>query len=468
MPRILGRAPSVIVVLILVFPGCVPGHDERQPERQQPDDATIRDILAKRVDAKQSVGITVGIHNLQTSRFISFGTFNGPGTSAVSEETIFEIGSITKTFTATVLADMVSRGEVALDDAVARYLPPQVRLPSRNGKQITLLDLATHTSGLPAFPANMEPADSGNPFADYTQQQLYAFLSSHELARDPGEQYQYSNLGMALLGHVLARRTGMTYEALVLERVLRPLDMNDTWIALTPALRLRFAPGHDASLTLQKSWDMPALAGSGAFRSTARDMMKFLSAYSRPAGTSLERVAPLALEPRRPAEDASVSVGLGWHIVERNGRRFAGVNGQTGCYAAFAGFSMSSGTHVVVLSNSARSVDDIGWHLIDPSIPVQTSFVAERTEIVLEPSGLDRFVGRYNLSPTDVIIITRNGDSLWARISGLDYQLFAEGRQRFFIKAVDAQLAFNVDGSGNTTGLTLRYDGRKFTAQKRP
>jgi serine-type D-Ala-D-Ala carboxypeptidase/endopeptidase len=136
-----------------------------------------------------------------------------------------------------------------------------------------------------------------------------------------------------------------------------------------------------------------------------------------------------------------------------------------GGYAAFAGFSLSSGTHVVVLSNSARSVDDIGWHLIDPSIPVQTSFVAARNEIVLEPSRLDdQFVGRYNLPPTDVIIITRDRDSLWARISGLDYQLFAEGRQEFFIRAVDAQLAFNVDGSGNTTGLTLRYGGRRFTA----
>jgi D-alanyl-D-alanine-carboxypeptidase/D-alanyl-D-alanine-endopeptidase len=468
MPRILGRAVSLPVVLVLVFPGCVPGHDQLQPETQQSDDASIRDILAKRVDGKQSVGITVGINDLQTSRFISFGTFNGAGTSPVGEDTIFEIGSVTKIFTATVLADMVSRGAVALEDSVAQYLPPQVRLPSRNGKQIRLLDLVTHTSGLPALPANMEPADRRNPFADYTQQQLYAFLSSHELARDPGEQYQYSNLGMALLGHVLARRAGMAYEALVLERVLRPLDMNDTRIALTPALRLRFTPGHDASLTPQKSWDMPALAGSGAFRSTARDMMKFLSAYSRPSGTALARVAPLALELRRPAADASVSVGLGWHIVERDGRRFAGVSGQTGGYAAFVGFSMSRGTHVVVLSNSARSVDDIGWHLIDTSIPAQTSFAAQRTEIALEASRLEGFVGRYDLSPTDVIIVTRDGDSLWARISGLEYQLFAEGRQEFFIKAVDAQLAFDVDGSGNSTGLTLRYGGRTFTAQKRP
>ena len=408
----------------------------------------------------------VGIANRDTSRFIAYGTFNGAGTPHVTEDTVFEIGSVTKTFTATVLAEMVARGAVALEDTVAQYLPPEVRLPSRNGKAITLLDLATHTSGLPRFPTNMNPGDNANPFADYAQEQRYAFLSSYVLPRDPGEQYQYSNLGMALLGHALARRAGKPYKALVVDAVLGPLGMHDTRISLRPALRRRFTPGHDASLALQKPWDLPTLAGSGAFRSTARDMVRFLAAYSRPAGTPLEQLAPLALEPRRPAGSASVSVGLGWHLVERSGNRFAGVDGQTGGYAAFTGFNTSSATGVVVLSNSARSIDDIGWHVIDPSVPVQTSFPAARTETVLDPSSLDRFVGEYGLSPADVITITREGDSLWAQIAGLKYQLFAEGQQEFFMKAVDAQIAFIVDGAGNSTGLTLRYGNSDITARK--
>lgn len=286
------------------------------------------------------------------------------------------------------------------------------------------------------------------------------------MPRDPGEQYEYSNLGMALLGHALARRAGKPYEDVVVDRVLEPLKMHDTRISLTPELQRRFTFGHDASLALQKPWDLPTLAGSGAFRSTARDMVKFLVAYSRPAGTPLERVARLALEPRRPAGDASIRVGLGWHINERNGHRVAAVNGQTGGYAAFTGFSMSGGTGVVVLSNSARSIDDIGWHVIDPSIPVQTSFPATRSEIVLDPSSLDRFVGQYGLSATDVITIARERDSLWAHIAELRYQLFPEGQQRFFLKAVDAQITFIVDTSGNATGLTLRYGSIEFTGRK--
>jgi CubicO group peptidase (beta-lactamase class C family) len=271
---------------------------------------------------------------------------------------------------------------------------------------------------------------------------------------------------MALLGHVLARRAGKPYEALVVDRVLTPLKMQDTRISLPPALQLRFTPGHDASLVLHKPWDLPALAGSGAFRSTARDMMRFLAAYSRPHGTPLERLAPLALEPRRSAGSASVTVGLGWHIIERNGARFAGVNGQTGGYAAFAGFDASTGLSVVVLSNSARSIDDIGWHVLDQSTPLQTSFAPAGREIVLDASELDRFVGQYGASPADVIAITREGDSLWARVAGLKYQLFAEGRETFFLKAVDARIAFTADASGDVTSLTLRYGDAEFTVPK--
>ena len=464
LPRIPDSALSLIMLLALS--GCALRHESARSDAQQPSDATIRGILARRVESKQSVGIVVGIANRDTSRFSAYGTFNGPGTPQVTEDTVFEIGSVTKTLTATVLADMVARGEMALEDSVAQYLPPEVHLPSRNGKAITLLDLATHTSGLPRFPANLNPGDDANPFADYTRQQLYAFLSSYVLPRDPGDQYEYSNLGMALLGDALARRAAKPYEALVVERVLGPLGMHDTRINLTPALQRRFTSGHDASLALQKPWDLPTLAGTGAFRSTARDMVRFVAAYARPAGTPLEQLAPLALEARRPAGSASVSVGLGWHLVERSGNRFAAVDGQTGGYAAFTGFNTSSATSVVVLSNSARSVDDIGWHVIDPSVPVQTSFPPARTETVLEPSSLDRFVGEYGLSSAEVITITKERDSLWARIAGLKYQLFAEGRQEFFMKAVDAQIAFTVDASGNTTGLTLRYGNMDFTGRK--
>ena len=161
-----------------------------------------------------------------------------------------------------------------------------------------------------------------------------------------------------------------------------------------------------------------------------------------------------------------MAVGLGWHIVERNGHRFATTNGQTGGYAAFAGFDMATGLSVVVLSNAARSVNDIGWYILDPSMPLQTSSAPVRREVTLPVSELDRFVGQYAASSVGVITITRNNDSLWARFAGLSYGMFAEGQRTFFLKAVDVQIVFAVDTSGNVTSLTLRYDGMELPAPK--
>ena len=152
--------------------------------------------------------------------------------------TVFEMGSISKVFTGALLADMVARGEVKLDDPIAKYLPQTVKVPSRNGRQITLLDLATQSSGLPRLPSNMRPADFSNPYADYSVQQLYEFLSGYSLTRDPGQRYEYSNLGVGLLGHVLALRAGKSYEEILKERILDPLGMNDTRVDATPSMKL--------------------------------------------------------------------------------------------------------------------------------------------------------------------------------------------------------------------------------------
>ncbi|HEX3107684.1 MAG TPA: serine hydrolase, partial [Thermoanaerobaculia bacterium] len=183
-------------------------------------DKDIRAILADRIDVqRQGVGIVVGVIDPSGRRTVAY-TSTKTAEKPVDANTVFEIGSVTKVFTSLLLADAVQRGEVALTDPVSKYLPPGVKVPERNGKKITLVDLATHTSGLPRMPTNFHPKDPGNPYADYTVAQLYEFLSSYELTRDPGSQYEYSNLGGGLLGHVLALRAGTDYETLVRKRIL--------------------------------------------------------------------------------------------------------------------------------------------------------------------------------------------------------------------------------------------------------
>ena len=158
-------------------------------------DKDIRAILADRIDVqRQGVGIVVGVIDPSGRRTVAYGVTN-KGDGPVDADTVFEIGSVTKVFTSLLLADAVQRGEVALTDPVSKYLPPDVKVPERGGKKITLADLATHTSGLPRMPANFHPKDPGNPYADYTVAQLYEFLSSIELTRDIGSKYESQATG---------------------------------------------------------------------------------------------------------------------------------------------------------------------------------------------------------------------------------------------------------------------------------
>src|SRR5690242_6716589 len=217
----------------------------------------IREILAKRIDLqKQATGIAVGIVEPGGRQVIARGAADG--------DTIFEIGSISKVFTSLLLADMVNRNEVALLDPAAQYLSG-VSLPERSGKSISLLDLATHYSGLPPLAGNDD---------------LYSFLSTYRLPRDPGSEYEYSNLGAGLLGHILTRRAGTDYESLIRTRITQPLRMPDTGITLSPSMKRPAATGHTATLAPVPDSDLPStLAGAGALRSSVNDMLTLLEAF---------------------------------------------------------------------------------------------------------------------------------------------------------------------------------------------
>ncbi len=202
------------------------------------------------------VGIIVGVIEPKGRRIVAYGKRDHGDAAVLNGDTVFEIGSITKGFTTLLLAEMVQRGEVALDDPVAKYVPAKVRVPARGGRQITLRDLATHTSGLPHDPSNLSPQDPANPAADYSVEQLYSFLSSHTLRRDIGIRYEYSNVGVSLLGHALANRSGMDYEGLLAERILGPLGIASTRFSLNQAMNQRLAPGDNYLLERLPNWDM--------------------------------------------------------------------------------------------------------------------------------------------------------------------------------------------------------------------
>ena len=226
------------------------------PDAEPLSGPQIRRLLADFVDEdRQSVGVVAGVIGAEGRVVVGYGRLSTDDPTQPGGDTVFEIGSITKVFTSTLLADLVSREELGLDTTVQSLLGDQMRMPARNGAEITLGHLATHSSGLPRLPDNFDPEDPANPYADYTVEDLYAFLSSHELDRDIGDTVEYSNVGYGLLGHALALREGTDFETLIVERILEPLQMPDTAVELTPALRERLATGHDGRLRPATNWD---------------------------------------------------------------------------------------------------------------------------------------------------------------------------------------------------------------------
>ncbi len=434
-----------------------------------PSPIEIKRILVERIDVqRQSVGIVVGTFGPEGRIIVSHGNFGAFYARPVDADTGFEIGSITKVFTTLLLAEMAGRGEVGLDDPVAMHLPATVHMPTRDGREITLTDLATHTSGLPRLPENMAPADDDNPYADYSVDQMYAFLSAYELPRAIGSQYEYSNLGMGLLGHALSRRAGLSYGALVRERILAPLNMRST--ADTPAvyMKSRLANGHDAELMPVLNWDLPTLAGAGALLSTADDMLNFVEMLVDAPASPLHAALATTLAIRRPTGAEGDETGLGWVISGSGDDQVIWHNGGTGGYRSYLGFMPAKSVGVVALSNTSTEagVDDIGRHLLDSKNPLAEP-PRERVAITLDPAIYDRYVGVYSLAPEFEIAITREGSSLFAQATGQGrHEIFAENDSQFFLKVVNAQLSFNVGADGRTTSMTLHQNGIEQRAPK--
>ena len=435
---------------------------------QFPSDSAIHAIIKQRVDMGRSSGVVVGLLEPDgRTRVVAYNE-RKHGEPVFDARTIFEIGSITKAFTGALLADMVARGEVKLDDPVQKYLPANVRMPTRGDKHITLLDLATQTSGLPRVPGNMAPQSNANPYADYTPELMYAFLSSHELRRDIGAEYEYSNLGFGLLGHVLSLRAGKSYEQLIKERILDPLQMRSTGIALSAEQKRRLAPGHNPVGEVVANWDFQAIAPAGALRSSVEDMLKFLAA-NLDTVSALSRNIRGATVTQRAAGNPMMDIGLGWHIRKfPNEKRVVWHNGGTGGYRTFAGFDPIARRGVVVLTNSQQSADDVAFHLLDPSMPLATLTPrVERVAVAVSDAVLERYVGEYEVTPAVKFAITRNGNELYGQLTGQSpVRLWPENETDFFLKEVEAQIKFTRDAAGVTTSLTLFQNGQTISARK--
>jgi D-alanyl-D-alanine-carboxypeptidase/D-alanyl-D-alanine-endopeptidase len=442
------------------------------------DDDEIRNILTDRVDrAKDALGVVVGIVDEGGPRVIGYGRPFKDSTQTVNGDTVFMIGSVTKTFTATLLADMLERGEVHLGDRISEYLPPGVKAPARNGREITLLDLATHTSGLPEDPDGLNVLKTqflGRiSFTSYVRSlyatdRMYAFLSNYKLPRDPGEKYEYSNYGFALLGHLLARRAGADYESLVRTRILDVLKMDDTYVKPTPGMEQRMAKGH---YTLKHKEapriDVDWIAPQCCLYSTANDLLKYLAANMGLKETPLRVAMETAHRPQRDTDNNHWGmdfVGLGWEILKKYDPEIVWHDGSVMGYRSFVGMDKKNRRGVVVLWNSAESnLTDIGRHLLDQ----RYALWKERRAIAIDSKLLDVYAGEYRSVPTYGLTFTRQGQRFFSQgTGGQKREMFAESETAFFASDSNFRVVFARDTAGRLTATVYTSDGLDFTVPK--
>jgi len=428
-------------------------------------DNEIKSILQDRVDhAKKSVGMVVGLIDEDRTRIVSYGKASKDSARMVDGDSVFEIGSVSKVFTAILLADMVERGEVSLNDPISKYLPKSVKTPSRNGKEITLLHLTTHTSGLPFLPSNFRLKNEQKSYADYTVKQMYSFLSRYQLQRDIGAKAEYSNFGVALLGHILSLRADMNYETLVRTRICAPLKMGNTGVKFTKQMLAHLAKGHDHALNPVANWDLPTFAGAGGLRSTAKDLLQFVAAnlglVSSPLFTAMQKTH----QPQYPYPEGEPGeeVGLGWFIQKRFGTEIWYHIGETGGYYTYVAFNKKKRRGVVILSNSENEIFDIGIHLLDSEFLLP---------ITLDPNIFDAYVGEYQLklNPGFLFKFSREGAKFFVEITRQGkFEIFASAENVIFLRSQNEQVTFTFikDNGGQVTQVIARQNGFAYPAQK--
>ncbi|MGJ8698250.1 MAG: serine hydrolase domain-containing protein [Verrucomicrobiaceae bacterium] len=354
----------------------------------------VKANIRKRVDFGYVPGIVVTMVNPDGTTTFSYGTYSHNDPRTPDETTLYEIASVTKTLTATLLAQMVEAGDVSLSDKAADFLPAGVNMPGNGGENITLLQLATHTSGLPNSPTNLIATitDHANQFANYQISDFHHFLNTYSLPRAPGAEYEYSNTGIALLGYVLALSQDTDYESLLKSRVLYQMDMYDTGITLNEEQESRRAPGHHG-VVVRPKFEMASFAPAGALQSCALDLSNYLIYQLGLQTGPITPALNLAHTQHYNIPTGQYDQGLAWWLW--NGLGIIQHGGDSQGSTAFVGFKPSTQTGVAILSNNRGhaplGVIDLGFRCLTP----EQGLAPINAPLSVPEASLRNWVGNY-------------------------------------------------------------------------
>lgn len=309
----------------------------------------------------------LSIAAVNNNKIYHYGVIVGKDTITQIEnsESIFEIGSITKVFTAVLLADFITESKIGPTDKLQDYFDFDLK----EAGKITLTQLASHTSGLPRLPSNFDfsSANSHDPYKNYTATMLNSYLKNHlTLDHQPGTQYAYSNLGTGLLGYILTLNTQTPFEDLLRHRIFDKYGMHRS-STNTPTNNASVVKGLNPEGGITSSWNFDVLAGAGAVRSCTADLAQFMVANFDSANTVLSRTH----KPLFKVND-QLEIGSGWHIIRLNDKRkVLGHSGGTGGFTSSMAVDISRSEGVVILSNvstfhsNANLINELCFELLE-------------------------------------------------------------------------------------------------------
>ena len=462
MTRFLRRALVVWFVAPNVFLGGTFCRAEESIQSQ------IDPLVQSYLESKIVMGMAIGVIQKDQSTVLGFGRLSEKDKSAPDGDTVYEIGSVSKVFTGTLLADAVVREKAQLDQLAGELLPEGVKMPTHETRAITLQDLATHVSGLPRLPDQFQPADWNNPYADFDAERLHAFLNRYQLPRAPGEKSEYSNLGMGLLGYLLSRQAGVTYEQLLRDRIAKPLKMRDTTITLSKQQKARLAPPYAGDNKPNHNWDLNTLAGAGGIRSTANDMLRFAQAQLHPPAGKLGEAIDLAWQVhQQPLAEGEFAMGLAWHVARDGSTRWH--NGQTGGYHASIFVSRELDAAVVLLTNTATmEVDQLAQDIFKSLVGMKVEPRKFEKTLDVPAEVMQRYVGKYQLIPGVEFTVSVNDGKLMVGLTGQPtFQVFARSETEWFYKVVPATITFEKsEGDEKCPSLELFQNGVRQKATR--
>lgn len=378
------------------------------------------------------------------------------------EKRVFEIGSISKVFTGLLLSEAVLEKRVKLDTTLKELLGKNFKFADPKVGEITLLQLSTHTSGLPRLPGNMgpDPDHAEDPYGKYDRKLMDGFLSSVKLEGKPPYPASYSNYGVGLLGELLSQLYGKSWDALVKEKITGPLGMKDTMVVPGADQKKRLAPPYQSEKA-GHSWTFQAFAGAGALRSTVADLLLFGQAMAEPDKTPLAAAIKGMMESRAPYPDMGAEIGLGIIIGKLDGQREYIHSGGTGAYRSVLQVLPEKKTvRVVLINNDAIPAEAVVAATRENAKP------SEAPAMNLAASELDAFTGIYEIGPSARFTVLRRDDQLLVRLSGQTFlPVKPIGKDRFRYSDVAAELQFAREGEA-VKSVTLFQNGREMLAKR--